>query len=110
MVKKLPACYGIKKGRGAPVVVHSWAEVVAKVSPKANEVQVPEGPSPHESGLASVLGGWRGRRGRRRFLNPVPMRLALSWLFLSRTHVARSVPPSAKRDPQAQPASSRARA
>lgn len=32
MVKKLPACYGIRKGRGAPVVVHSWSEVVAKVS------------------------------------------------------------------------------
>lgn len=31
MVKKLPACYGIRKGRGAPVVVHSWSEVVAKV-------------------------------------------------------------------------------
>lgn len=35
MVKKVPACYGIRKGRGAPVVVHSWAEVVAKVSERA---------------------------------------------------------------------------
>ncbi|CAN0035634.1 unnamed protein product, partial [Ectocarpus sp. 12 AP-2014] len=32
MVKKVPACYGIRKGRGAPVVVHSWAEVVAKTN------------------------------------------------------------------------------
>ena len=32
MVKKLDTCYGIRKGRGAPVVVHSWTEVVNKVS------------------------------------------------------------------------------
>jgi len=31
MVKKGQAYYGIRKGRGAPVVITSWAEVVEKV-------------------------------------------------------------------------------
>lgn len=60
MVKKLPACYGIRKGRGAPVVVHSWSEVVAKV----RELNLPgrgRGSSPPtEACFWLILGGELG--------------------------------------------------
>lgn len=60
MVKKLPACYGIRKGRGAPVVVHSWSEVVAKVR-KAAICPRAGGPPPPPSlllvGFRGVMGG-----------------------------------------------------
>ncbi|CAM9783366.1 unnamed protein product [Hapterophycus canaliculatus] len=67
MVKKLPACYGIRKGRGAPVVVHSWAEVVAKTNgfPGADfrKFKTPEEAADYanqldDGGLSPAPAGW----------------------------------------------------
>lgn len=99
MVKKLPACYGIKKGRGAPVVVHSWAEVVAKVSQKSRD-RFPGGPSPTESlllpGLRGAVGGAAAAEIFEFLWRRLESRLcSLPWLLLFRARVTRFVPPFA---------------
>lgn len=74
MVKKLPACYGIRKGRGAPVVVHSWSEVVAKV--RETKFGQREGILPPPPSLLACFSG--GRMGAPR-PTPADFEFGLVW-------------------------------
>ena len=93
MPKRAAACYGIRKGRGAPVVVHSWAEVVAKVgfpeSPLSQLMFVWGRPPTAE-------GSWLGEpkrkdTGGQRKLSGAPYPVASRFLLL-KIYVAAVVP------------------